>query len=109
MFRRGELLRTDVFSLGSKGELQQRSEKEAAVDGAQSRKTSAATSAGDHHSLIVRALENGGGLKQLESHAYDAALERTGENVSAAARLLGITRAQLDYRLARRSGSRSSV
>jgi hypothetical protein len=68
------------------------------------------TSAADHHSLIVRALENGGGLKQLESNAYDAALAKTRGNVSAAARLLGITRAQLDYRLGkRRSGSRKRL
>lgn len=106
MFRRGELLRTDVFSLGSKGGLQQWSDKEVALDGTQSRKTSATTSAMDHHSLIVRALENGGGLKQLENNACDAALAKTRGNVSAAARILGITRAQLDYRLGkRRSGS----
>jgi DNA-binding NtrC family response regulator len=110
MFRRGELLRTDVFSLGSKGGLQQWSDKEVALDGTQSRKTSATTSAADHHSLIVRALENGGGLKQLESNAYDAALAKTRGNVSAAARLLGITRAQLDYRLGKRcSGSRKRL
>jgi hypothetical protein len=69
--------------LGSKGGLQQWSDKEVVLDGTQSRKTSATTSAADHHLLIVRALENGGGLKQLESHSYDAALAKSGGNVSA--------------------------
>jgi DNA-binding NtrC family response regulator len=39
------------------------------------------------------------GLEDLESRAYAAALAKTKGNVSAAARLLKISRAQLDYRI----------
>ena len=39
------------------------------------------------------------GLDDLESHVYAAALAKTKGNVSAATRLLKISRAQLDYRI----------
>jgi hypothetical protein len=38
-------------------------------------------------------------LEEIERQIYDAAVARTGGNLSAAARLLGISRAQLSYRL----------
>lgn len=43
-------------------------------------------------------------MPELESEVYRAAVGRTGGNLSAAARLLGITRAQLAYRLGARGG-----
>ena len=104
MFRRGELLRSDVFALGSEGGLQQRGGKGAAPAAGQSEEPSAAALASDPPAslaLIARAIESGARFKELESHAYAAALAKTEGNVSAAARLLGVTRAQLDYRLAK--------
>jgi DNA-binding NtrC family response regulator len=46
------------------------------------------------------ALAGGGiALEEIERQIYDAAVARTDGNLSAAARLLGISRAQLSYRL----------
>ena len=50
--------------------------------------------------LIAGALAGGGiALEEIERQIYDAAVARTDGNLSAAARLLGISRAQLSYRL----------
>jgi DNA-binding NtrC family response regulator len=57
---------------------------------------------GEHrlHSVLGQLFEEGGlSLPELERSAYQAAVERAGGNLSAAARLLGLTRAQLAYRL----------
>jgi transcriptional regulator with AAA-type ATPase domain len=57
---------------------------------------------GEHRlqSVLDQLLEEGGlSLPELERSAYQAAVERAGGNLSAAARLLGLTRAQLAYRL----------
>jgi hypothetical protein len=52
---------------------------------------------------VTAALDGGGlSLGELEGELYDAALARTGGNMAAAARLLGLTRAQLAYRVAGR-------
>lgn len=49
--------------------------------------------------LADQLLEDGCDLARLESALTDRALERTGGNVTRAARLLGLSRATLDYRL----------
>lgn len=53
--------------------------------------------------------EQGVRLGELETYAYDAALAKSKGNVSAAARLLGVTSAQLDSRLAKRQGTHSEA
>ena len=55
--------------------------------------------------LLDRMLEEGGfSLSEFERSAYQAAVDRTAGNLSAAARLLGLTRAQLAYRIGARDG-----
>ena len=55
--------------------------------------------------LLEDAFEDGGfSLSEFERSAYGAAMERTAGNLSAAARLLGLTRAQLAYRIGVRDG-----
>ena len=50
-------------------------------------------------------LEEGGfSLSAFERSTYEAAVNRTAGNLSAAARLLGLTRAQLAYRIGLRDG-----
>jgi transcriptional regulator with AAA-type ATPase domain len=50
--------------------------------------------------LLEQLLDDGGfSLSELERSAYQAAVDRSRGNLSAAARLLGLTRAQLAYRL----------
>ncbi len=48
------------------------------------------------------ALRQGTRLQELEDRLVDEALERTGGNVAQAARLLGISRSQMNYRVAKR-------
>ncbi|HUN90968.1 MAG TPA: sigma 54-interacting transcriptional regulator [Burkholderiaceae bacterium] len=52
--------------------------------------------------LCARIIDCGVGLDRLEEHVLSLAVERSGGNLSGAARLLGITRPQLAYRLKRR-------
>jgi two-component system, NtrC family, response regulator HydG len=101
MFRRGEHIRDDVFALGSAGLLQHNS-----VGGGlttNNQEAPSATNVDSHTHTIERILadpiEGGMGLDDLKSHVYAAALAKTKGNVSAAARLLKISRAQLDYRI----------
>ena len=55
--------------------------------------------------LLDRMLEEGGfSLSEFERSTYEAAVNRTGGNLSAAARLLGLTRPQLAYRIGLRDG-----
>jgi transcriptional regulator with GAF, ATPase, and Fis domain len=56
----------------------------------------------DCRSLIDQLQSCGGGLEQLEQALLQEAVDRAKGNLSAAARLLGITRAQLSYRLLRK-------
>jgi transcriptional regulator with AAA-type ATPase domain len=54
--------------------------------------------------LLNQLLDDGGfSLSDLERSAYQAAVERAHGNLSAAARLLGLTRPQLAYRLGTRT------
>jgi transcriptional regulator with GAF, ATPase, and Fis domain len=48
---------------------------------------------------MAQALESGVSLQELEERMCAAARRRSGGNVAQAARALGWTRAQLDYRL----------
>ena len=50
---------------------------------------------------VAPSAKQGASFADVERATYEAALERAGGNVSAAARSLGISRAQLDYRLQR--------
>ena len=57
------------------------------------------------NALLDRMLEEGGfSLTEFERTTYEAAVSRTAGNLSAAARLLGLTRAQLAYRIGARDG-----
>jgi len=49
--------------------------------------------------LVSQFLSSNHSLDELEERLVDKALERTGGNVTKAAKLLGITRARLDYRV----------
>jgi transcriptional regulator with GAF, ATPase, and Fis domain len=89
IFRRGELAQAGVFSVGVGGVLQDRAPSPSG--------TAAADPAGD--ALITQALESGVSLQDLEERMCAAALRRSGGNVAQAARALGWTRAQLDYRM----------
>ncbi len=61
---------------------------------------SAAAAAGqDVDAVIEQVLESGASLDKLERQLMKAAVERSEGNLSSAARLLGMTRAQLAYRL----------
>jgi transcriptional regulator with GAF, ATPase, and Fis domain/predicted hydrocarbon binding protein len=112
MFRRGELIRNDVFALNSGGLLQNNS-----VKGAESAQTNreAPTATNGHsqastvESILSDAIESGLGLDDLESRVYATALAKTKGNVSAAARLLKISRAQLDYRISKGSINRKPL
>jgi DNA-binding NtrC family response regulator len=58
--------------------------------------------------LLEDAFEDGGfSLSEFERSAYEAAIERTAGNLSAAARLVGLTRAQLAYRIDRYAPERN--
>ena len=102
IFRRGELIKNDVFALGSGGLLQHNTD-EGALLAQVNQGPLTAINQRDPTSTVERILlgviEGGMGLERLESCAYAAALAKTQGNVSAAARLLKISRAQLDYRI----------
>ncbi|SDC80745.1 sigma-54-dependent Fis family transcriptional regulator [Paraburkholderia lycopersici] len=56
----------------------------------------------DCHTLLDRIQGCGGGLEELERSLLHEAVNRANGNLAAAARMLGITRAQLSYRLSRK-------
>jgi transcriptional regulator with GAF, ATPase, and Fis domain len=53
----------------------------------------------DQEPLTSRATTPGLSFEEIERSTYQAALDRAGGNVSAAARALRLSRASLDYRL----------
>ena len=57
-----------------------------------------------HQELCARIVDSGIGLEALEQQVLELAVERSRGNLSGAARLLGLTRPQLAYRLKRRGG-----
>jgi two-component system response regulator HydG len=88
MLRREQLQDAGLLSIGSAGNLAAPGEAGAATT--------------DASSLLDRLLEPGQGtisLEDVERRLIDDAVARAGGNLSAAARLLGLTRAQLAYRL----------
>ncbi len=100
MFRRGEQVRNDVFALGSTGALEHNLENPTSEQGtiqAPIRSGVKGKSAVD--AIVHGALEQGMTFEELQSRVYSAALVKADGNVSAAARLLKISRAKLDYRL----------
>jgi DNA-binding NtrC family response regulator/predicted hydrocarbon binding protein len=94
MFRCGELSRTGVFTLGAVGVLQEfsRTPKSSSVDNLN------ANALGEDP-LIQQAFDSGLSMQMIENKMCAAALARCEGNVAKAARLLGWTRAQLDYHL----------
>lgn len=95
MFRRGELSRSGVFSVGAGGVLEEFSRKLNDTAGADPDDTRASKP------LIEHALDSGLSIQAVEDQMCAAALARSAGNVAQAARLLGWTRAQLDYHLAK--------
>ena len=61
----------------------------------------------DCHALLDQLQDYGGGLEGLERALLHEAVDRANGNLAAAARLLGITRPQLSYRLGRRQDQES--
>jgi DNA-binding NtrC family response regulator len=60
------------------------------------------------HAWIDRAVSAGDfSIAEFERHVYQAAIARTGGNLSAAARLVGLTRAQLSYRVGAQASDRT--
>jgi transcriptional regulator with AAA-type ATPase domain/predicted hydrocarbon binding protein len=53
----------------------------------------------DLDNLVIRALNNAVTLKEMEMKMIERAVEHSGGNLSSAARLLGLTRPQLAYRM----------
>ncbi|MFY9314933.1 MAG: sigma 54-interacting transcriptional regulator [Burkholderiales bacterium] len=96
IFRSNELMHVGAFSLGQEGALRA-SESPAANRKADTARTSAAGEKG----VAAVALDAGLSLKNLEDGLFKEALARSNGNVSGAARLLGMSRAQLDYRLSK--------
>jgi DNA-binding NtrC family response regulator/predicted hydrocarbon binding protein len=81
IFPNNEARRTSVFSIGSNGELNDRSH-------------------GGEPNLVAKLLDQKDfSLTELENQMYQSALSASGGNIAAAARRLGVTRAQLAYRL----------
>ncbi len=70
-------------------------------DGLDPRGRLARRSTDEEQALCTRILEIGTPIGELETMVLNLAVERSGGNLSGAARLLGITRAQLAYRLKR--------
>jgi DNA-binding NtrC family response regulator len=95
MFRCGELSRGGVFSVSAGGVLEEFSR---ALDPSVPRHT--AENQGEPL-YIQQALDNGLSMQVLEEKMCSAALARSDGNVAKAARLLGWTRAQLDYHIAK--------
>ena len=84
LFTSGEQLSSQVFKPSPSGQLVNRTER-----------------GFDWDEVGARALDTASPLETLETALIDAALERTGGNVSAAARLLKMSRGQLQHRMNR--------
>lgn len=94
IFRHGELISSAAFSVGLNGTLQGRGSP-------MGKSAVTATDAARGAELIDHVLQHGVSLGDIENWVCERALERSGGNVAAAARALGLSRAQLDYRLAK--------
>ncbi|MCP2072440.1 UNVERIFIED_ORG: DNA-binding NtrC family response regulator [Pseudomonas lini] len=101
LFTSGERLALPMFSIGTRGQLAAAPNDQAPVQ----RPTAAAADTGDE---AIQALFGGKdlsrlSLQEIEDTMIDHCLSEVKGNVSEAARRLGLTRAQLSYRLSRRS------
>ena len=99
MFTSGEEVETPMFGLGGDGSLVNAEELEAQASGVQNADINRVTK-----KLTSLLLGNGEeddptSLDEIETVLLKSAVQRTNGNLSAAARVLGITRAQLVYRL----------
>jgi two-component system, NtrC family, response regulator HydG len=94
IFRQGELISSAALSVGLNGTLQGRGSPLGNSAGN-------AVDAIRGSELIDHVLQHGVSLGDVENWLCERALERSGGNVAAAARALGLSRAQLDYRLAK--------
>ncbi len=94
VFRQGESFGTSGFSLGQDGALRASEDHRAADE-----PRTTLQPAGAEPSLTARMLDCGLPLRAIEDRLCAEALARSKGNVAQAARLLGLTRAQLDYRL----------
>ena len=96
LFTSGEILSANVLAMSSDGLLNPCGQRETA------RVKEPVAGGGDAGSLIDTLLGSGTSLDDLEEQLLQAAVERAQGNISEAARILGITRPQLAYRLKRK-------
>lgn len=88
LFSGGETIDASTFSLSASGQLV--------------RVARGVTSGESSNATAVSWLKSGQTLEQIETTVLDAAVELCDGNVSAAAKLLGMGRGQLQYRLLKR-------
>ena len=93
LFTYGEKMTSSVFHLDEEGSLKQKETDQYDPE-----------SSGDDNleNMVTSFIGKGLSLDQLEDIFVDKAMSESGSNVSNAAKLLGITRARLDYRLKKR-------
>lgn len=96
LFSDGERLNGRLLSMGPQGDLVQAASADAAMLAGASARA---------HGLVDALLEERLSFETLESLVFDRAVERCAGNVSAAARLLGMGRGQVDYRMKKREKS----
>lgn len=98
LFTYGEKLNSSVFRLQTDGTLAQQS-----GDDADQMAEDDSSQLADNAANLL--LETGRSLDELEDFLVNSAMEKSGGNVSAAARLLGITRSRMDHRLKKIAGA----
>ncbi len=98
LFTSGEILSANVLAMSGDGLLNPCGQREKA----RAKEAAGAGGGGDAGSLIDTLLGGGTSLDDLEEQLLQAAVERAQGNISEAARILGITRPQLAYRLKRK-------
>lgn len=104
LFTSGEKLDTDMLEMSGDGRL-----NVCGVAAAAAAAGGSPQAGGSGAELTLeRLLASGQSLTDLEDELLRAAVQKAGGNISEGARLLGITRPQLDYRLKRRADARSS-
>jgi DNA-binding NtrC family response regulator len=92
LFSDGEQLNGRLLAMGPRGDLVQAAEADASDPSARAQ------------GLVDALLEERVSFEALERLLFDRAVERCAGNVSAAARLLGMGRGQVDYRMKKRVG-----
>ena len=117
LFSGGEQLRDSLFRVGTDGELHRTvpgsDDKPAELNSDSvalpGRKTAGSEQSDeipsqDRESMLQHLLSSVGSLEDMETMALDYALAQCNGNVSAAARMLNMRRAQFEYRLKKRQG-----